>query len=161
MEFFVPSVIFIAPNNIHCQIPNDGFFSWSVQSLKRCFGIWPKTLPLKFYSQLTIALVLFFFTCVWAFWRFHFGNSAELSFSIVYLWIGRTHVEAETPILWPPDAKSWLIWKDPEPGKDWEQEENGMTEDEMVGWHHQLNWHGFGWTPEVGDRQRGLVCCDS
>ena len=55
--------------------------------------------------------------------------------------IGRTDVEAETPILWPPDVKSWLIWKDPDAGKDWRREEKGMTEDEMVGWHHQLSGH--------------------
>ena len=60
-----------------------------------------------------------------------------------WVFIGRTHVEAETPILWPPDEKSWLIWKDPDAGKDWRQEEKGMTEDEMVGWHHQLNGHEF------------------
>ena len=57
--------------------------------------------------------------------------------------IGRTDVEAETPMLWPSDAKSWLIWKDPDAGKDW-GEKKGMTEDEMVGWHHRLNGHGFG-----------------
>ena len=62
---------------------------------------------------------------------------------------------------WPPDAKSWLIWKDPDAGKDWGQEEKGMTEDEMVGWHHRLNRHGFGWTPGVGDGQGGLACCGS
>ena len=61
-----------------------------------------------------------------------------------WVFIGRTDVEAETPILWPPDAKSWLIWKDPDAGKDWGQEEKGMTEDEMVGCHHQLNGHEFG-----------------
>ena len=66
-----------------------------------------------------------------------------------------------TPILCPPDAKSWLIWKDPDAGKDWGQEEKGMTEDEMAGWHHRLNAHEFGWTPGVGDRQGGLVCCNS
>ena len=59
------------------------------------------------------------------------------------MFIGRTDVKAETPIFWPPDAKSWLIWKDPDVGKDWRQEEKGMTEDEMVGWHHQLNGHEF------------------
>ena len=75
--------------------------------------------------------------------------------------IGRTDIEAETAILWPPDAKSWLIWKDPDAGKDWGQEEKGKTEDEMVGWRHWLNWHGFGWTPGVGDRQGGLACCSS
>ena len=66
-----------------------------------------------------------------------------------WVFIGRTDVEAETPILWPPDAKSWVIWKDPDAGKDWGQEEKGMREDEMVGWHHWLNVHGFGWTPGV------------
>ena len=79
------------------------------------------------------------------------------------LWkfIGKTDVEAETPILWPSDAKSWFIWKDPDAGKDWGQEEKGMTEDKMVGWHHWLNGHGFGWTPGVGDGQGGLECCSS
>ena len=60
-----------------------------------------------------------------------------------WVFIGRTDVEAETPILWPPDAKSCLIAKDPDSGKDWGQEEKGTTEHEMVGWHHQLKWHGF------------------
>ena len=78
-----------------------------------------------------------------------------------WIFIGRTDAEAETPILWPPDAKSWLIWKDPNAGKDWWQEEKGMTEDEMVWWYHQLDGHGFGWTPGVGDGQEGLVCCGS
>ena len=58
-----------------------------------------------------------------------------------WIFIGRTDVEAEAPILWPPDAKSWLIWKDPDAGKDWRQEEKGTTEDEIVLWHHQLNAH--------------------
>ena len=57
--------------------------------------------------------------------------------------IGRTDVEAETPILWPPDVKSWLIGEEPDAGKDWRQEEKGTTEDEMVGWHHRLNEHEF------------------
>ena len=61
----------------------------------------------------------------------------------------------------PKSAKSWLIWKDPIAGKDWGQEEKGTTEDEMIGWHHRLNGHGFGWTPGVGDGQGGLVCCCS
>ena len=78
-----------------------------------------------------------------------------------WVFIGRTDVEAETPILWPPDVKSWLIWKDPDAGIDWGQEENGTTEHEMVGWHHRLNGHGFGWTPGVGDGQGGLMCCGS
>ena len=74
---------------------------------------------------------------------------------------GRTNVEAETPVLWSPDAKSWLIGKDPDAGKDWGQEEKGMTEDEMAGWHHRLDGHRFGWTPGVGDGQGGLACCSS
>ena len=74
-----------------------------------------------------------------------------------WMFIGGTDVEAETPILWPPDAESWLIGKDPDAGNDWGQEEKGMTEDEMVGWHHWLNGHGFGWTLRVGDGQGGLA----
>ena len=61
-----------------------------------------------------------------------------------WIFIGRTDAEGETSILWSPDVKNWLIWKDPDAGKDWRQEEKGTTEDEMVGWHHQLNGHGFG-----------------
>ena len=76
-----------------------------------------------------------------------------------WLFIGRTDVEAETPILWPPDAKSWLIWKDPDAGKDWGQEEKGTTGDEMVGWHHQFNGHEFGQTPGDGEGQGSLACC--
>ena len=76
-----------------------------------------------------------------------------------WVFIGRTDIEAETPILWPPDEKSWLIGKDPDAGKDWGKEEKGITEDEMVGWHHWLDEHGFGWTLGVGDWQGGLVCC--
>ena len=78
-----------------------------------------------------------------------------------WVFIGKTDVEAETPIFWPPDAKSWLIWKDSDAGKDWGHEEKGTTEDETVGWHHRINGHGFGWTPEVGDGQGGLACCGS
>ena len=76
-----------------------------------------------------------------------------------WVFAGRTNAEAETPILWPPDVKSWLIWKNLDAGKDWGQEEKRTTEDETVGWHHRLNGHGFEWTPGVGDGQGGLVCC--
>ena len=62
---------------------------------------------------------------------------------------------------WPPHAKSWLIGKDSDAGRDWGQEEKGTTEDEMAGWHHRLDGHEFEWTPGVGDGQGGLVCCDS
>ena len=76
-----------------------------------------------------------------------------------WVFIGRTDAKAETPILWPPDVKSWLIGKHPDAGKDWGQEEKGMTENEMAGWHHWLNGHRFGWTPGVSDVQGGLACC--
>ena len=78
-----------------------------------------------------------------------------------WVFTGRTDAEAEPPILWPPDVKSWLTGKDPDAGKDWRQEEKGMTEDEMVGWHHGLNGHEFRWTPGVGDGQGGLACCSA
>jgi len=78
-----------------------------------------------------------------------------------WVFIGRTDAKAETPILWPPHEKSWLIGKDSDAGKDWGQEEKGMTEDEMAGWHHQLDGHESEWTLGVGDGQAGLACCDS
>ena len=78
-----------------------------------------------------------------------------------WILIGRTDIEAETPIIWPPDEKSWLIWKAPDAGKDWRQEEKGMTEDEFVGWYHWLNGCEFGETLGVGDGQGGLVWCSS
>ena len=78
-----------------------------------------------------------------------------------WTFIGRTDAEAEIPILWPLDVENWLIWKDPDVGKDWRWEEKGMIEDKMVGWHHQLNEHEFEWTPGVGDGQGGLACCSS
>ena len=78
-----------------------------------------------------------------------------------WVFIGRTDVEAATPILWPPHAKSWLIGKDSDAGRDWGQEEKGTTEDEMAGWHHWLNGRECEWTPGVGDGQGGLVCCNS
>ena len=92
----------------------------------------------------------------WSFWTVVLEKTPESpldckEFQLVYpkgdqswVFIGRTDIEAETPILWPPGAKSWFIWKDPDAKKDWGQEERGMTENEMVGWYHQLNGHGFG-----------------
>ena len=76
-----------------------------------------------------------------------------------WIFIGRTDAEAETPILWPPAAKNWLIWRDFDAGKDWGWEEEGTTEDEMVGWHHRLDGHEFEQTLGVGDAQGSLVCC--
>ena len=78
-------------------------------------------------------------------WDFFAGNDAK----------------AETPVLWPPQVKSWLIGKDSDAGRDWGQEEKGTTEDEMAGWHHWLNGRESEWTPGVGDGQGGLACCDS
>ena len=84
------------------------------------------------------------------------------------VFIGRTDVKAETAILWPPDAKTWLIWKDPDARKDWRRKEKGPTEDEMVEWHHRLmsgddmsviNGHEFGWTLRDADGQGSLECC--
>ena len=78
-----------------------------------------------------------------------------------WVFIGRNDAEAENPILWPPDTKSWLIGKDSDAGRDWGQEEKGTTEYEMAGWHHRLDGREFAWTPGVGDGQGGLVCCNS
>ena len=82
----------------------------------------------------------------------HKGNQS-------WIFIGRTDAKNETPILWPPNVKSWLIWKDPDAGKDWRQEQKGMTEDEMVGWHLWLNAHVLEQALGVGDGQGRLVCC--
>ena len=76
-----------------------------------------------------------------------------------WVFMGRTDAEAETPNLWPPDVKNWLLRNDPDSGKDWRREEKGMTEDEMVGWHHWLNGGEFEQTLEVGDGKGGLACC--
>ena len=72
---------------------------------------------------------------------------------------GRNDATAETPVLWLPHAKSWLIGKDSDAGRDWGQEEKGTTEDEMAGWHHWLDEHESEWTPGDGDEQGGLACC--
>ena len=78
-----------------------------------------------------------------------------------WIFMGRTNAETETPILWPLDGKNWLIWKDPDAGKDWRREEKGTTEDEMAGRHHWLDGREFEWTPGVGDGQGVLACCNS
>ena len=108
----------------------------------------------------------------WCFWTMVLEKTLESPLNFKEIWsvhlkgnqswifIGRTDAEAETPILWPPDAKNWLTGKDPDAGKDWRLEEKGMREDEIVGWHHRLNGHEFGWTPGFGDGQGGLVCCN-
>ena len=78
-----------------------------------------------------------------------------------WLFFERNDAEAETPVLWPPHVKSWLIGKDSDAGRDWGQEEKGTTEDEMAGWHHWLDGRELEWTPGVGDGQGGLACCNS
>ena len=78
-----------------------------------------------------------------------------------WVFTGRTDAEAETLVLQPPHAKSWLIGKDSDAGRDWGQEEKGTTEDEIAGWHQQLDGHEFGWTPGVSEGQGSLACCDS
>ena len=78
-----------------------------------------------------------------------------------WVFFGRNNAKAETPVLWPPHAKSWLTGKDSDAGRDWGQEEKGMTEDEMAGWHHWLDGLESEWTQRVGDGQGGLACCDS
>ena len=78
-----------------------------------------------------------------------------------WVFFGRNDAKAETPVLWPPHVKSWLIGKDSDAGRDWGQEEKGTTEDEMAGWHHRLDGCESEWTPGVGDGQEGLACCDS
>ena len=78
-----------------------------------------------------------------------------------WVFFGRNDAEAETPVLWPPHEKSWLIGKDSNAGRDWGQKEKGMTEDEMAGWHHRLSGLEFEWIPGVGDGHGGLACCDS
>ena len=109
----------------------------------------------------------------WCFWTVVLGKTLESPLDCKeiqpahpkedqsWVFIGRTNAEAETLIPWPPDAKNWLIWKDPDTGKDWGQEEKGTTKHEMVGWDHWHNGHGFGWTLRVEDGQGGLACCDS
>ena len=78
-----------------------------------------------------------------------------------WVFFGRNDAKAETPVLWPPHVKSWLIGKDSDAGRDWRQEEKGTTKDEMAGWHHRLDGLESEWTPGVGDGQGGLVCCNS
>ena len=79
--------------------------------------------------------------------------------NLSWIFIGRTDAEAEAPILWPPDVKNWLTGKDHDAGKDWRQEEKWMTEDDMVGWHHQLYGHEFEQAPGDGEGQGSLACC--
>ena len=91
-------------------------------------------------------------------WTPRRSNQSILKGNQSWIYIGRTDAEAETPILWPPDTKHWLIGKDPDAGQDWRREEKRTTKDKIVGWHHQLDGHEFKQIPEVGDGQGSLVC---
>ena len=107
----------------------------------------------------------------WCFWTVMLENTLESPWDCKelqpiypkgnqsWIFIGRTDAEAETPILWIPDVKNWLIWKDPDARKDWRWEEKGTTEDEMVGWHHWFNGNGFEQALGDGERQESLACC--
>ena len=102
----------------------------------------------------------------WCFWTVVLGEKSWESLGLQrdptsqsWIFIGRTDAEVEAPILWPPDAKSQLVGKDPDAEKDWGQEEKGMMEDEMIGWHHWLSGPEFEPSPGVGDRQGSLTCC--
>ena len=106
----------------------------------------------------------------WCFWTVVLEKTLESPFDLKeikpvnpkgnqhWILIGRTDAEAEAPILWLPDAKGWIIWKDPDAGKDWRLDEKGMREDEIVGWHHQFNGHELEQTPGDGKGQESLVC---
>jgi len=128
-------------------------------------GLWLRLLICK--TRRTVQMILKFVTGS-KIWK-HISNSLDCKViqpvhskgDQSWVFIGRTDVEAETPILWLSDGKSWLIGKDPDAGRDWGQEESGTTEDERAGWHHRLDGREFGWTPEVGDGQGGLACCGS
>ena len=90
-------------------------------------------------------------------WTARRSNQSILKEIKSWVFFGRTDAKAETPVLWPPHAKSWLVGKDSDAGKDWRQEGKGTTE--MVGWHHQLNGHEFEHAPGVGEGQRSVACC--
>ena len=92
-------------------------------------------------------------------WTTRRSNQSNPKGNQSWIFIRKTDAEAETPVLWPPHAKNWLIWRDPDAGKDWRQEEKVTTEDETVGWHHWLNGHEFEQAPGVVDGQGSLVCC--
>ena len=94
-------------------------------------------------------------------WTARRSNQSILKEISPWDFFGRNDAKAETPVLWPPHAKSWLIWKDSDAGRDWGQEEKGTTEDEMAGWHHRLDECEFEWCPGDGDGQGGLACCNS
>ena len=135
---------------------------------------WVNT-PFSCMAFLSINKIFYWviFSWNWCFWTVVLEKTLEspLDFKEIqpvhskgdqsWVFFGKNDAEAETPVLWPPHAKSWLIGKDLDAGRDWGQEKKGTTEDEMAGWHHWLDGREFEWTPGVGDGQGGLACCDS
>ena len=135
------------------------------QELPNCFTKWLHHFTIlpaiykgsNFSTSLPTHFIAFFFF----FFLLEYPQPVHSKGDQSWVFTGRTDAEAETPVLWPPHAKSWLIGKDPDAGRDWGQEEKRTTEDEMAGWHHWLDGHESGWTPGVGDGQGGLAYCDS
>ena len=119
----------------------------------------PISLVIVCLFSISCTCLLIFFVFLSFYWYSWF--TMLFSFRCTANWISyRNDAKAETSVLWPPHAKSWLTGKDSDAGRDWGQEK-GTTEDEMAGWHHQLDGREFEWTPGVGDGQEGLVCWDS
>ena len=132
------------------------------------------TFPTKVHLVKATVFPVVMYGCApknWCFWIVVLGKTLESPLDCKeikpvnpegyqsWIFIGRTDAEAETTILWPPDVKNWLIRKDPDAGKDWRQEDKGTTEDELVGWHHQLNGQKFEQAPGVVDGQGSLTWC--
>ena len=95
----------------------------------------------------------------WESFELQGDQTSQSKINQLWIFLGRTDAEAETPILWPPDVKNWLTGKDPDAGKDWRQEEKGATKDEIDGWHHRLDGHEYEQALEAADGQGSLVCC--
>jgi len=145
-----------------CQLwPHGLYTNWSSVPLNSLHLHHPPLPPL--WQPFICSLYLWLFPfCCFVFWIAHMEiQPVHPKGDQSWVLIGRTDVEVETPILWPPDAESWLTGKDPDAGRDWGQEEKGTTEDEMSGWHHWLDGCESQWTPGAGDGQGGLACCDS
>ena len=143
MFFFTLTAWFLYILKISAQVP---WNPWSLlQSLPPTMFPLPNLVPFRVCTSL-LALTTY-------------GHTVFISFLDMcgqsWVFFGKTDAKAETPILWPPHAKSWLIGKDSDAGRDWGQEEKGTTEDERAGWHHRLNGHEVGWTLGVGDGQGG------
>ena len=145
--------------------------SWCSACTSVCAGVFLVYLWREMYSASTYSSTILF-SQNWCFWTVVLEKTLECPLDCKeiksvnpkrnqsWTFIGKTNAEAETPVLWSPNGKNWLTRKDPEAGKDWRQEEKGTTEDEMVGWHHQLNGDEFEEAPGFGDGQGSLTWCD-